>query len=284
MQQLQQGLTKLKPAVEHIRIAADTSEVVVSSAKKSTAAVAALQAAQLAYYEGFKGDLTDFLEGLRTYQVQISETNLKQLDANFKYHIGQFEKSIDAVNAKFHQLATKRLDKMEGMADEELAKINQATQSILGDYKTQIEQQKTLITGFLEKLEENQSKSSEQLIAITQEVSTSLKAHQETTKKYLDHYAILVNASNQLVRTINGIDFPSRLEKIDNSISAVNLGISQLNLKIEPLERSIKEQQETHYQALLSHQKNNHIWSILLKFINLIAIVAIGAYLFYKNR
>lgn len=265
-------------------MAADTSEAVVSSAEKSAAAVAKLQAAQTAYYDGFKADLTDFLEGLRLYQVKISEANLKQLDTNFKYHIGQFEKSIDAVNTKFHKLATKRLDKMEGAAEEEFLKVNQATQSILGDYQSQIVEQKTLFASFLEKLEENQSESNEKLIAITEEVATSLKAHQTTTKKYLDHYAILVNASNQLIRTINAVDFPTRLDKIDNSISAINLGVSQLNLKIEPLERRIKEEQETHFQALLANQKNNHIWAILLKFINLIAIVAIGVYLFYKSR
>ena len=284
LQQLQQGLTNLKPAVEHIKLAATTTDLVVASARKSTVAVSKLQIAQTAYYEELKRDISQFVETLKTSNDKAIEQALVTFTASFQNNLGQFETTIHGLNQDFQTQANQQLNKIEISANKQLDEVNKTTKAVLNAYEAQTNNQKQLFNDFITKFNEQQQYALAQLFKIVDSTENYLKVHQETTQKHIAQYDLLVKASNNLIRTINDVDFPNRLDKIDNAISVTNMGISQLNLKIEPLERSIKEQQEAHYQALLSNQKNNQTWQVLLNIITLIIMLGLCAFVFYKSR
>lgn len=55
------------------------------------------------------------------------------------------------------------------------------------------------------------------------------------------HIQKLTKNNEELVSEIRKIDFPSRLDKIDNTVSAINLGLQNVQLRVSDSERNLKE-------------------------------------------
>jgi hypothetical protein len=55
----------------------------------------------------------------------------------------------------------------------------------------------------------------------------------EQIKRHLDVYENIVIRVEELTKTISNIDFPSRLERVDLSISAINIGLQNVQSKLE---------------------------------------------------
>lgn len=66
----------------------------------------------------------------------------------------------------------------------------------------------------------------------------SLLASLVSTHKQIEK---LTNKNELLVDEIRKIDFPSRLDKIDNTVSAINLGLQNVQSRVSDSERNIKE-------------------------------------------
>lgn len=90
---------------------------------------------------------------------------------------------------------------------------------------------------------------------LTTEIQESLKKLSEATVQFvnsnssfekqirvlLSEYFGLRESTLKLVKKIEGIDFPSRLDKLDASISSINQGIQNTQTRIGDLERNLKE-------------------------------------------
>lgn len=61
----------------------------------------------------------------------------------------------------------------------------------------------------------------------------------ESSQKVANAAHGLAQATGQLVKKIDQIDFPSRLEKLDNTVSGINQGVQNALARIETLERHV---------------------------------------------
>jgi len=265
---LQKGLTDLKPAVEHIRIASNTTKLVVAIAEKSNNAVASLQLAQTEYYEKLKKAVELFLVELQTNHSETIEKALLTFRISFEENLAKFQSVVSMTAANFEKHVNIKIENLQSSISTELQVVRQATDKILEYFLKQISEKKIIFESLISNLNKSFEDSLSNLSIIVSSIESLIKRHSEITQKHIEEYSELVKASNKLIEKIEKIDFPSRLDKIDNTISVINLGVSQLNLKLEPLERNIREYQDLKHGELLSNQKRKHTQQVIINVIS----------------
>jgi ABC-type transporter Mla subunit MlaD len=62
-----------------------------------------------------------------------------------------------------------------------------------------------------------------------------------TVKLFIDKYKRLADSATHLVKTIEGVDFPNRLEKIDTTVSSINQGLQNVQQRVGDTERNLKD-------------------------------------------
>jgi hypothetical protein len=65
------------------------------------------------------------------------------------------------------------------------------------------------------------------------QIDTTNKEKLVETKRLLEQYKKIVEATDSLVKTLEGVDFPNRLATIDNNIKAVHSALSDAKQSIE---------------------------------------------------
>jgi len=70
-------------------------------------------------------------------------------------------------------------------------------------------------------------------------VTEHLKNHEDiltkfenTVNEYITKYGSLVDATNELTTEIKGVNFPQRLDKLDSTVSGINIGLQNLQSKV----------------------------------------------------
>lgn len=69
----------------------------------------------------------------------------------------------------------------------------------------------------------------------------TLKNLKTVVETEIVEYRHLVEAASALIKKIDDINFPERLDKIDNNISAINLGIQNLQNRLGDLSRDVND-------------------------------------------
>lgn len=64
-------------------------------------------------------------------------------------------------------------------------------------------------------------------------IDTTNKEKLVETKRLLEHYKQIVEATDNLVKTLESVDFPTRLSTIDTNIKAVNSALNEAKQSIE---------------------------------------------------
>jgi hypothetical protein len=256
---LQKGLNELKPAVDHIKIASDTTKIVVAVAEESNKAVANLQLAQEEYYENLKRVVDKFLIDLQINHHETIDNNLTIFRSDFEENLSVFRDLVNTTIANFEGNIQSQLDKVHSSVFLELQDVQQVTTKIFHDFSYQINEQKKIFDNLFSDLKSIFDNAHLNFSELLNRIENTLRSHNELTQKHIEAYSELVYATNKLLDKIDRIDFPNRLDKIDNTISAINLGISQLNLKLEPLERNIKDYQDLKQEEILLHQRRKHV-------------------------
>lgn len=89
------------------------------------------------------------------------------------------------------------------------------------------------------------SKLTDEKLSKIQEIYDAISNSQEEFKKetyeLLNSNSNLITSTNSLIKKIDSIDFPSRLDKLDLTVSAVNQGIQNLQGRLESMERNLKD-------------------------------------------
>ncbi len=88
---------------------------------------------------------------------------------------------------------------------------------------------------------------------------TTTEAAGTVVKNFIDLKSEFENLSDRikkLVNEVDKVDFPSRLDKVDVTISAINSNISNLQARIESLERNIKDALDN-IQARMEYLERN---------------------------
>lgn len=102
-------------------------------------------------------------------------------------------------------------------------KVNQHLEMVVNYYEKYLLQTKTI---FEEDVGE--------LINSNNEIITDQKSILEQTRNIIEN-------NIELIKKMEKIDFPSRLDKIDVSVSSINQGNLNILMKLENMEKSIKE-------------------------------------------
>ncbi len=66
---------------------------------------------------------------------------------------------------------------------------------------------------------------------------------------------MLANAAEALTSKIDGVDFPTRLDKLDATVSSINLGLQNVQSRLEGVERSLSDELKASREALLKEMK-----------------------------
>lgn len=280
---LQKGLTDLKPAVEHIKTASDTTKLVVAIAEKSNNAVANLQLAQTEYYEKLKKAVELFLVDLQTNHSETIERALSTFRSSVDENLAKFQSVVGFTIANFEKHVNIKIEDLQSSISSELQTVRQATNKILEDYLKQVNEQKRIFESLISDLNTSFEGSLSNLSKIVSSIEGLIKRHSEITQKHIEEYSELVKASNKLIEKIDKVDFPSRLDKIDNTISVINLGISQLNLKLEPLERNIRDYQDLKHEELLSNQKRKHTQQVIINVVSAMILLILLILIYIKK-
>jgi len=84
---------------------------------------------------------------------------------------------------------------------------------------------------------------------------TTTEAATTLIKNVVDLKAEFENFAKQtklLIGKIDKVDFPSRLDKLDSTVAAINTNISNLQTRIESVERNLKDDLKATRKSLLS--------------------------------
>jgi hypothetical protein len=88
------------------------------------------------------------------------------------------------------------------------------------------------------------------------------------TKRLLEQYKHVVEATDNLVKTLENVDFPKRLSSID-------IKIAEIDAKINNLETIANDNQNAILQLLIKQKKESKISTIIISLLIIICTVAI---------
>jgi len=71
-------------------------------------------------------------------------------------------------------------------------------------------------------------------------------------REFLSGYEVLVSAVSNLIDKIDKVDFPSRLDKLDSTVSSINQGLQNTQMRIGDLERNLKDDIQARAKELFS--------------------------------
>jgi len=159
------------------------------------------------------------------------------------------------------------------------------------------------VVDFLRKQSEETEKSQLHLMTTTKKLISDLiqtlndsvysskiiyENQNEKIIKHLDVYNDFVIIVENLINSIKKIDFPSRLDKIDNTISGINIGIQNLQTKIIDIEKtlyaSILKNEEiinTNFIKMNTHNKKTNRKVMIVLLVNVFLSIGLLIKIFF---
>jgi hypothetical protein len=181
----------------------------------------------------------------------------------------------------------KQINEQLGLLQKELSKLKTVT-----DYIDGAKENSVSIIVELEKVQQNYAVYTEKIFNLYKQYVTEIKQNAEIqindgvlkfettgnkidttnkeklveTKRLLEQYKKIVEATDNLVKTLETVDFPTRLSSIDKNIQAVNSALNDAKQSIE------NRQNENHSVLLqrLDHQEKE------MKLLKTVLFVACG--------
>lgn len=83
--------------------------------------------------------------------------------------------------------------------------------------------------------------STNKLNDLGEKITKSFKSVEKEVKDLLDEYKFLSSETEKLVTKIDKVDFPTRLDKLDSTVSSINQSLQNTQTRIGDLERNIKD-------------------------------------------
>ena len=85
-----------------------------------------------------------------------------------------------------------------------------------------------------------------------EKITKSFKSVEKEIKDLLDEYKFLSSETEKLVTKIDKVDFPTRLDKLDATISSISQGLQNTQTRIGDLERNIKDDLQAKTKDIIS--------------------------------
>jgi hypothetical protein len=194
-----------------------------------------------------------------------------------------------------------QINEQLGLLQKELSKLKTVT-----DYIDSAKENSTSIIVELEKVQQNYAVYTDKIFNLYKQYVTDLKQNTEIqindgilkfettgnkidttnkeklveTKRLLEQYKKIVEATDNLVKTLESVDFPTRLSTIDTNIKAVN---SALNEAKQSIEKNATDNQTIIIQRLdLQDKEIKTLKTILFVICGLIIIGTVATILVLK--
>lgn len=85
-----------------------------------------------------------------------------------------------------------------------------------------------------------------------EKITKSFKSVEKEVKDLLDEYKFLSSETEKLVTKIDKVDFPTRLDKLDATVSSISQGLQNTQTRIGDLERNIKDDLQAKTKDIIS--------------------------------
>lgn len=80
---------------------------------------------------------------------------------------------------------------------------------------------------------------------------------EKAVKLFIDKSKRLADSATHLVKTIEGIDFPIRLDKVDATVSSINQGLQNVQQRLGDTERNLKDSLQANSKELTTKVENS---------------------------
>lgn len=131
---------------------------------------------------------------------------------------------------------------------EDAANVSHKASEIVGSFKDSISDIKRVEEEYRNKLLSIHSEKIDNISNILNQQESSLNEKTKLLKGLSTDISELLNQIRGVIKEINNVNFPDRLDKIDNQISSINIGIGNLqslvqtvNSKQEALDKSLNK-------------------------------------------
>ena len=116
--------------------------------------------------------------------------------------------------------------------------------------------------------------STKQVTDAAKQLSKSNTTFEKQIKTFLMDYEELAQAATKLIEKIDRVDFPTRLDKLDVSVSSINQGLQNTQMKLENLDKEMKDNMKVKFKSVKQQIKINTIF-ILITFGVSLGVLAI---------
>ena len=198
------------------------------------------------------------------------------IDKNTHSVLFEFQKNLENLSSAKEQVdffREKSLEITEGISDVQI-KYVEHLQGIKLDYESRVDDLKIELTLFLSKYqnenkqtinkiasnsEEIIGKGIEKFVVISNKVEASNDEKIEAINNLLVNYKNVIESSNSLIKTLNAIDFPTKLDALSSKsqliIESINGAKQALEIKLNETENSVIDKTTTAKEQII--QNNN---------------------------
>lgn len=179
-------------------------------------------------------------------------------------------------------------------ADENTSAVVAAAKNLHKEYAAHLQKIEDLLVATNKDHQKGLSKTIGESVKKMEEATNSFGQIQgefeNTVKLFSDKYKRLADSATYLVKTIEGVDFPNRLDKIDTTISSVNQGLQNVQQRLGDTERNLKDDLQAKSKDIVGRiegsekevkqqlgliQKENQLLRLLLFVSIAISVVAV---------
>lgn len=192
----------------------------------------------------------------------MTDKNTNDLHAGLVALQEQLEK-LNSASQQIEQVKTigkSVIDAMSELQDkyeEHLQALTLENKTVLQGYDNAFKEQLLNNKEANSKLVQNTEKAIEEIKhALNDNVEENQKVHQKNSEEIASHltlYSEFVNKVECLTKTIESVNFPNRLDKLDNTVSAINLGIQNIQSSVSKTERTVLDEIRENKEALISN-------------------------------
>lgn len=189
-------------------------------------------------------DLEKELNSLKSAKQQIEE--VISIGSNVV-------KSFEGISDSY----SKHLSGLKDDYQTKLELLKSTVEEIKDKHSSFSEELKDLSSDFIKKQSETNEVNQNNLVSSTKtlidelinslnnSISSTTEVYQNQNQKIneqLDFYNSFVSKVEQLTTIIGNVDFPNRLDKLDNTVSAINIGIQNNQAKLDELNSSVRKE------------------------------------------
>lgn len=196
----------------------------------------------------------------------MTDKNTNDLHAGLLALQEQLEK-LDSASQQIEQVKTIGKSVIDAMSDlqdkygRHLQDLTSENKMVLQGHDKLFQEQLLNNKEANSKLVQNTEKAIEEIKhTLNDNVEENQKVHQKNSEEIASHlilYSEFVNKVESLTKTIESVNFPNRLDKLDNTVSAINLGIQNIQSSVANTEKTLLDEIDKNRETIKSEFKDS---------------------------